>query len=81
MERSKFAGRFREIVEGEGTWSDKFDKIMKIKREEEGLKGFHFSVFPKEGQVISKEAVAKDLCLMILEDAEGRCKEITGEEL
>lgn len=81
MNKSKFADRFRSIVNGEGTWVEKLDAIIKIKKEEEGLLGFHFSCFPKEGQKISNEDIAKELCLMILESAEGRCKDVTGEVL
>ena len=48
MNESKFADRFRAIVDGDGTWVEKLEKILKIKKEEEGLLGFHFSCFPKE---------------------------------
>lgn len=82
MDKSKFAERFMAIVNGEGTWVEKLEKILKIKKEEEeGLIGFHFSCFPKEGQDIRNEDIAKDLCMMILASAEGRCKDITGEVL
>ena len=81
MVKSKFADRFRAIVEGDGTWVEKFEKILKIKKEEEGLIGFHFSCFPKEGQNVSNEDVAKDLCMLILASAEGRYKNVTGEVL
>lgn len=81
MNKSKFADRFRSIVNGEGTWVEKLEKILKIEKEEDGLLGFHFSCFPKEGQDISNEDIAKELCLIILERAEGRCKDVTGEVL
>ena len=81
MVKSKFADRFRAIVDGDGAWVEKLEKILKIKKEEEGLLGFHFSCFPKEGKDISNEDIAKDLCMMILASAEGRCKDVTGETL
>jgi hypothetical protein len=81
MMKSKFADRFRAIVEGDGTWVEKLEKILKIKKEEDGLIGFHFSCFPKEGQDVSNENIAKDLCIMILASAEGRYKDVTGEVL
>ena len=71
----------RSIIGGDCAWVDKLEKILKIKNEYEGLIGLHFSCFPNEGQDISNEDVAKDLCLMILESSEGRCKDITGENL
>lgn len=42
MMKSKLADRFRDIVEGDGTLVDKLEKILKIKKEEDGLIGFHF---------------------------------------
>ena len=81
MVKSKFADRFRAIVDGDGAWVEKLEKILKIKKEEEGLLGFHFSCFPKEGQDVSNEDIAKDLCMMILASAEGRCKDVKGEVL
>ena len=42
MMKSKFADRFRTIVEGDGTCVEKLEKILKIKKEEDGLIGFHF---------------------------------------
>ena len=79
MVKSKFADRFRAIVEGDGTWVEKLEKILKIKKEEDGMIGFHFSCFPKEGQ--SNEDIAKGVCLMLLAHSEGRCKDVTGEVL
>ena len=81
MMKSKFADRFRAIVDGDGTWVEKLEKILKINKEEDGMIGFHFSCFPKESQNTSNEDIAKELCLIILESAEGRCKDVTGEVL
>lgn len=81
MVSPKLADRFRAILDGDCTWVEKLEKILKIKNDEEGLIGLHFSCFTNEGQDISNEDVAKDLCMMILESSEGRCKDITGENL
>lgn len=72
----------RAIVDGEGTWVDKLDRIVKLEKEKNGLIGIGgITTFSKDGKEVDPEEVAKGLCLMLLADHEGKLKDVTGEEL
>lgn len=72
-------------------WSEKWDKIVKYKKENMGLKGFHVDIIPIEkfdpiqNKIVYEnpgvEAVGHDLCMMEKASLEGKMKEITGSEL
>lgn len=82
MVKSKFAERFRAIVDGDGTWVEKLEKILKIEKEENGLIGIGgITTFSKDGKEVDPEEVAKGVCLMHLADLEGKFKDVTGDEL
>ena len=75
----------KSVIDGEGTWQQKFDKIIDWEKKNRGLKGVHVSV-PLDvmcGQRkitdVNQEAekMAHDLCLMEQARAEGRLKEVT----
>lgn len=61
-----------------------FEKVMKYKKEVQGLTGFHCSVYPKDfnnPEPIDSETVAKVLLAMMRAEAEGRYEDVTGQEL
>ena len=64
------------------TWVQKLDAIIAWKKRNEGLKGFHASVYPKEdGTEPEPEEIAHDICMMELASARGQFKDITNEDL
>lgn len=74
----------QSVIDGEGTWQDKFNKIIEWQKKNRGLKGFHVSA-PLDvmcGQRVitdvnqEAENMAHDLCVMQLARAEGKIKEI-----
>ena len=76
------AEEIRAIVDGEGTWVDKLDRIIKLEKEKNGLIGIcGITTFSKDGKEVDPEEVAKGVCLMHLADLEGKFRDVTGEEL
>ena len=72
----------RAIVDGDGTWVDKLDRIVKLEKEKNGLIGIGgITTFSKDGNEVDPEEVAKGVCLMLLADHEGKLKDVTGEVL
>ena len=74
----------QSVINGEGTWQAKFNKIIEWQKKNRGLKGFHVSA-PLDvmcGQRVitdvnqEAENMAYDLCVMQLARAEGKIKEV-----
>lgn len=81
----ELADFIKSVIDGEGTWRQKFDKIVAFEKKNRDLIGFHVSA-PLDvmcGQrkidnpVDEAEKMAHDLCLMLQASAEGKLEEVT----
>ena len=75
----------KSVIDGEGTWQQKLDKIIDWEKKHRGLRGLHVSApldvmcGQREIKDVNQEAekMAHDLCLMEQARAESRLKEVT----
>lgn len=82
---NELAEFIKSVIDGEGTWQQKLDKIIDWEKKHRGLKGFHVSApldvmcGQREITDVNQEAekMAHDLCLMEQSVAEGKCEEVT----
>ena len=85
----ELADFIKSVIDGEGTWVSKADKIIKFEKEKRGLLGMHVSApldvlcgqRKIEDPAAEAEKMAHDLCLMMQAEAEGKCKDVTNEIL
>lgn len=67
-----------EAVATSSSSVEALDKILKWRKENDGLKGMHFSIYPiSEDGTVEKEKVADDLIKMIRCVANGEYKRTT----
>ena len=67
-----------EAVATSSSLIEALDKILKWRKENDGLKGIHFSIYPtSEDGTADKEKVAEDLIKMMRCSANGDYKRIT----
>lgn len=67
-----------EAVASSSSSIEALDKILKCRKENDGLKGTRFSIYPtSEDGTLDKEKVAKDLIAMMRCSANGEYKDIT----
>lgn len=85
----ELADFIKSVIDGEGTWVSKADKIIKFKKDKRGLIGMHLSApldvlcgqRKVEDPDEESEKMAHDLCLMMRAEAEGKFKDTTNEVL
>ena len=86
---NELADFIKSVIDGEGTWQQKFNKIVEWQKKNRGLKGLHVSA-PLDvmcGQRVitdvnqEAENMAHDLCLMEQARAEGQFEEVTDLDL
>ena len=71
-----------EVVASSKSSIEALDKIIKWKKENDGLIGINFSIYPtSEDDTVDKEKVAEDLIKMMRCSANGDYKDITNTEL
>ena len=81
----ELADFIKSVIDGEGTWVSKADKIIQFKKEKRGLLGMHVSApldvlcgqRKIEDPAAEAEKMARGLCLMMQAEAEGKLKEVT----
>ena len=67
-----------EAVATSSSSVEALDKILKWRKENDGLKGIHFSIYPiSEDGTLEKEKVAEDLIAMMKCSANGDYENIT----
>jgi hypothetical protein len=67
-----------EAVASSSSSIEALDEILKWRKENDGLKGIHFSIYPiSEDGTLEKEKVAEDLIKMMRASANGDYKRIT----
>lgn len=59
----------------ESTWTEKFKKIVAYKRSC-GLRGFHATFYPEDGNDVDAEKAAHDICMMELSMSRGDCESL-----
>ena len=81
----ELADFIKSVIDGEGTWVSKAEKIIEFQKEKRGLRGFHVGApldvlcgqRKIEDPVKEAEKMAHDLCLLQQAFAEGKCEEVT----
>lgn len=85
----ELADFIKSVIDGEGTWVSKADKIIKFKKEKRSLIGMHISApldvlcgqRKIEDHAPEAEKMAHGMCLMMQAEAEGKFKDTTNEVL
>ena len=81
----ELADFIKSVIDGEGTWVSKADKIIQFKKEKRGLRGIHVSApldvlcgqRKIEDPTAEAERMAHDLCFMMQAESEGKFKDVT----
>jgi hypothetical protein len=77
MKNEKLLKVIDEIVATSSSSVEALDKIIKWRKENDGLKKIHFSVYPtSEDETVDEEKVAKSLITMMRCSANGDTKEL-----
>jgi hypothetical protein len=69
-----------EAIHSSANKVEALDKVLKFKKENRGMTGFHFSCMPTD-KSIDAENMASDLLVMIHAAASGLCKDCSDEIL
>ena len=69
-----------EAVRSSANKVEALDKVLKFKKENRGMMGFHFSCMPTD-KSIGAENIASDLLAMMRADASGMFRDCTDEIL
>ena len=71
-----------EAVVSSSSSVEALDKILKWRKENDGLKGINFSIYPtSEDGMVDKEKLAHDLIIMMRASANRKYKDITNDIL